>query len=501
MTPFLRTSPSDYINGEFLPIPGDALVSTNPANPGEIIWSGKPDATHVDAAVRAARAAFPAWSGLDRSERVEHLTSWQQVVRSNAERIADLICAENGKTIAEAKAEAGALASKVDITLEPDGSIQRVTDYEVRISDTRVGRCSFRPHGVVAVIGPFNFPAHLPNGHWIPALAMGDTIVFKPSEKTAAVGQLLAELWHEVGLPRGVFNLVQGAGDVAARLVDHDDLDAVMFTGSWPVGRKILETNLDRPGRLIALEMGGNNPAVVMDDAHLRQAVIECVRAGFATTGQRCTCTRRVIVHEPVANRFLDAFVKAAGTIRVGPGRSEPPVFCGPLINDAAVQSVLDFQQSIAARGGRILLEAHRPEGLEGHFITPGVVQVDRFQLDQDCEIFGPLVQVSIARDLDDAIEQANATRFGLAAAIFTTNQSSADRFVRECRAGCVNVNNGTAGASSKLPFGGLGASGNHRPAGAFSLDYCVHPVASLQEGSDEAAAPAGMEFDDAWLG
>jgi succinylglutamic semialdehyde dehydrogenase len=250
--------------------------------------------------------------------------------------------------------------------------------------------------------------------------------------------------------------------------------------------------------------MGGNNPAVVLDDAHLKQAVVECVRAGFATTGQRCTCTRRIIVHSTVADQFIHALVEAARRLTFGPPRSEPAVFMGPLINDASVTAALDFQNRLVSRGGKVLLEARRgDEG--GHFISPGIVEVGANSIapgdeDHDCEVFGPIVQVSRCADLDDAIRQANATQYGLAAAIFTADESNAQRFFDEVRAGCINWNTGTAGASSQLAFGGLGMSGNHRPAGAFSVDYCSYPVASMVESSDGAAVPAGMTFDDAWL-
>ncbi len=489
-------APADFIDGRRIAIPGDAILTRNPARPSEIVWSGSPNPAHVDLAVTAARKALPAWAALSREQRGAYLKKWKQATAANAERLARLLTRENGKTLAEARLEASALGGKVDITLDPEGALRRVTPESLTLSDTRTGRCLFRPHGVMAVIGPFNFPAHLPNGHWVPALLLGNTIVFKPSEKTAAVGQLLAELWEEVGLPPGVFNLVHGAAPVASALVNHDGLDGILFTGSWPVGRRILEANLDRPGRMIALEMGGNNPAVIMADCNLRQAVMECVRAAFATTGQRCTCTRRIIVADSIADRFIDAFAKTAANIRVGPGDAEPAPFCGPLISEAAVSAVLEFQQALLQRGGRIVLEARRPTELgEGHFITPGAVRVPRFEMEHDCEIFGPLVQISTAGDLDDALAQANATQFGLAASIFTADRSAAERFLVEAKAGCVNVNTGTAGASSKLPFGGLGRSGNHRPAGAFSVDYCAYPVAAMLERGDAGMEIAGVEY------
>jgi succinylglutamic semialdehyde dehydrogenase len=509
----LDRTPSNLLGNEWTPIEGDAIVSTNPARPARVIWSGAPRVDHVGQAVDAARRALPAWSAWTRERRFEALRSYADLCRARAEDIASLICDETGKALWDAKTEAGALAAKVDITLDQSetGGLRRVTGHEFELTDTRTGRSMFRPHGVMAVIGPFNFPAHLPNGHIVPALAMGNTIVLKPSDKTPAVGQLLASLLHEAltgaGAPEGVINLVQGGADVATALTTHDGIDGILFTGSWPVGRRILEANLDRPGRMIALEMGGNNPAVIMPDADLKQAVIECVRAAFISTGQRCTCTRRVIVHEAVADKVIAAICKSASNLVVGDPKAEHPVFMGPIISEQAREGVIKSQQTFAAQGGEVLLKStpmDHPEG--GWYLTPGVVRVDRFvprdsgDAGCDIEVFGPLLRVSVVGDLDEAIRQASATQFGLAASIFTQDGEAMERFLHEARAGCVNVNTGTAGASSKLPFGGLGHSGNHRPAGAFSLDYCAYPVASMVERGEGAAVPPGMVFEADWL-
>lgn len=500
LSPALAHAPSDFINGRWIELTGDSIVSTNPANPSEVLWRGGSRMSHVDDAVRAAREAFPAWAATSLEDRIAVLRRWQKVTTQHAETLARLITDEMGKTLAESLFEAKALAGKVDITLD-DYSIGRVSEYEVAVSATRAGLCKFKPHGVMAVVGPFNFPAHLANGHFVPALLMGNTIVFKPSEKTPAVGQMLAQMMEEAELPRGVFNLVQGAGDVAAKLVSHAEINGILFTGSWAVGRRILEANLDHPGRIIALEMGGNNPTVVMHDAHLKQAVLECVRASFATTGQRCTCTRRFLVQRGIADRFIRGFCKATSTLLVGPGRAAEPVFMGPLVSEQAVDAVLAFQRDLVKAGGKALLEASRIDTpSRGHFISPGVVEVERFTLDRDCEVFGPLAQIAVFDSLDEAIAQANATQYGLAASIFTTSDAAYEQFFRECRAGCINRNTGTAGASSKLPFGGLGHSGNNRPAGAYSVDYCAYPVANMIEKSDVAAVPEGVNWDDAWL-
>jgi succinylglutamic semialdehyde dehydrogenase len=471
------------------------IVSRDPARPSQEVWRGAPSPAEADLAVTAAREAFAAWSRLAPDARAEHLRAWASVVQRHAERIAQLICREMGKTLAEARQEAALLSDKVTVTLE-ERVRSRIAGYEVPGGPTRTNRCTWRPHGVMAVVGPFNFPAHLPNGHWVPALLAGNTVVFKPSERTPAVGALMGELMAEAGMPEGVFHVVQGRGDVAASLVAHPGIDGVLFTGSWPVGRRILEANLDRPGRMVALEMGGSNPAIVMDDADLRAAVIECVRCAFVTTGQRCTCTRRVIVHERVADQFIGALVEASRSITVGAGDADPAPFMGPLVSREAREAVLRFQADRAAAGARVLLEASAPAG-EGWFLTPGVVQVDAFELASDREVFGPLLQVATCRDLDDAIVQANATEFGLAASVFTASPDAVDQAMHGLRAGCINVNCGTAGASGKLPFGGLGRSGNLRPAGAGMIDACAYPVASMIESGGEFPIPAGMRVPD----
>lgn len=468
------------------------VVACDPAMPERVVWSGRPVHEHVEEAVAAARRALPAWSTAPLEERIACLRRWQEVSRRHVERMALRITEEMGKTLAESRLEAKALAEKVDITLDRI-SLSRVSDYDVAVSPTRTGHCRFRPHGVMAVIGPFNFPAHLANGHFVPALLMGNTVVLKPSERTPGTGQLLAELIDQIGLPAGVFNVIQGGAETARRLATHDGVDGILFTGSWPVGRRILEANLDRPGRIIALEMGGNNPAVVMPSAHLRQAVIECARSAFATTGQRCTCTRRVILHRAIADAFIERLVSIARELRFGPGLSPEPCFAGPLVSAGAAQAVIEFQRRLVTDcGGEVLLESRRMDH-PGHFVTAGIVRVPRFSLARDEEIFGPLLQISVVDDLEDAIAQASATRFGLAAAIFTSEDAEWTAFERRVRAGCINRNTGTAGASSKLPFGGLGLSGNHRPAAAFSVDYCAMPVASMVETGADAALPPGM--------
>jgi succinylglutamic semialdehyde dehydrogenase len=509
----LQRGPADLIGGRWVELPGDRIKSVNPAKPAEIIWQASSRLEHVDQAVQAARDAQGPWARWGRERRFAVLRRYAEICRARQADMASLIADETGKVMWDATGEAAALAAKVDITLDATehGALRRVTDFEIPLADSRVGRTWFRPHGVMVVIAPYNFPAHLANGHIVPALAMGNTVVLKPSNKSAAVGQLMAEFHDqaltEAGVPPGVLNLVQGTTDVAKALMNHTQIDGILFTGSWPVGRRILEANLDYPGRIIALELGGNNPALVLPDCDLRQAVIECARSAFVTTGQRCTCTRRVIVHRDIADRFIPALCKVASNLIVGDPRAQHPVFMGPIISDEARREVLDAQRAFAAAGAEVLVESTPLDSPgKGYFLSPGVVRVDRFTPEAegpagcDCEVFGPLLRVTVADSLDDAITQANATQFGLAASIFTRDRAAAARFLDEAKAGCVNLNTGTAGASSKLPFGGLGHSGNHRPAGSFSLDYCAYPVAGMLESGDAAPVPVGMRVEDGWL-
>lgn len=502
---------ANLIAGQWRPIPGDSLVSTMPASPESVVWGGCPSVGAVHEAISAARAALPAWSSTALEQRVAVLRRFQEIAKSRAPELGALISAETGKAVWESQGEANLVGAKVDITLEGGewSGRHRVTDFEFGLNDTKRARCHFRPHGVMAVVGPFNFPAHLPNGHIVPALLTGNTVVLKPSDKAPAVGQMLVEMLHEAlegeGAPAGVVNLVHGAVHESVALCTSPDVDGVLFTGSWGAGRAITEANLDQPGKIIALEMGGNNPAIVMPDADLYQAVVEITRCAFNTTGQRCTSTRRLIVHREVADRVVPALIKAASNLLIGEPDAPEPVFMGPIISEDALDSVLRFQERVANAGGRVLMESTRVPDRAGWFITPGIVEVDAFTLSADdagCdeEVFGPLLRVSVVESFDEALAQANATRYGLSASLFSADKALQARFLSECRAGCRNINCGTAGASSKLPFGGLGLSGNHRPAGAFSLDYTAYPVASMIETGDACLIPSGMRVERDWV-
>lgn len=511
------TPPANLIAAERRELSGDRIVSLNPARPALRVWAASPRQDDVKHAVTAARDALPEWRRTPLDDRIAVLNTFADIAKKSAPELTELIMQETGKARWDSAAEANLIATKVAVTIDStlNAGLARVTGFSLDLGSGKSGTALFKPHGVFAVIGPFNFPAHLPNGHIIPALMMGNTVVFKPSDKAPAVGQFLAERFREAlaahDAPQGAVNLVHGDAPVAQELVAHPDIDGVLFTGSWPVGKAILQANLDTPGKLIALEMGGNNAAVVMPDADLKRAAIECARAAFVTTGQRCTCTRRLLVHEDIAPKLVPLITKVAAGMIVGDpaGEAGNDVFNGPIISAKSRADVLDFQRSVLNQNAQPILEATAPEHPEdGYYVTPGIAQVERFEITEDpthpgrdTEVFGPFLRVATIASLDDAIQQTNATRYGLAASIFTADDDAAHRFLDEARAGCVNINTGTAGASGKLPFGGLGLSGNHRPAGSFSPDYCAYPVASMREPADAPPpVPAGTHWNDDWL-
>ncbi len=467
-----------YVDGRWTDASGEPFESTSPSS-GEVVWTGRA-ATDGDVAeaVSSARQAFELWSKLPQADRTEVVRAFRDLVRTRVDEIAEAISEETGKPRWEARTEAAALASKVDISIEAqtERSGTRTTEMGVGRSVVR-----HRPHGVLAVFGPYNFPMHLPNGHIVPALLAGNTIVFKPSELTPHSAAIYAELWSTAGLPNGVMNLVQGGRDTGAALAGHVDIDGILFTGSARTG-KIIHSQLGgRPDVMLALEMGGNNPLIITEVEDVPAAVFHAVQSAFLSSGQRCTCARRLLVPESEwGDAFLSEMVDAVRAIRVGPPDADPEPFMGPVISARAAQDLLDAQAALLEAGAVALLEMERlPDGAA--FLSPGVVDVTEVADLPDEEYFGPLLTVLRYDSLDDAIGTANATRFGLSAGIFTDDMADYERFLNDSRAGIINLNRPLTGASSSAPFGGTGDSGNHRPAAYYAADYVAYPVASLE--------------------
>ena len=402
---------------------------------------------------------------------------YQAALKARAPEIANAISRETGKALWETTTELAAMQGKVDISIRAYD--ERTGERE---TSTGFGRAVLRhrPHGVAAVLGPFNFPGHLPNGHIVPALLAGDTVVFKPSEEAPLTGQLMAECFAEADLPEGVVNIVQGGRDVGAALLDQP-IDALMFTGSGAAGAHFRRKFADDPHVILALELGGNNPLVVWDVADVEAVAGIVAMSAFVTTGQRCSCARRLIVPEGKAGDDIIAAVDAiAGRLTYAPWDSTPEPFGGPLISVRAAQQARAALQGRIDAGAGVIRPSKRIEGLSDAFAAPAIIDVTGVNV-PDEEIFAPFLQVTRVGTFDDAIKAANTTRYGLSAGLVSDDPRNWDRFIQRIRAGVVNFNRPTTGAAGDMPFGGLGASGNHRPSAYYAADYCAYPVASFE--------------------
>ncbi len=468
----------------------EILRSRSPADPrDELGRFPVSDAAALDAAVARARRAFPAWRDAGFDARAGVLRRFRDLAQAGGEELARLVAREMGKALWDARGEAALVPAKVDATLE-DG-MRRVAPLDAG----KGARTSVHPRGVLAVLGPFNFPAHLPNGHIVPALATGNAVVLKPSDQTPAVAEWLRALWRRAGLPEGLLEIAHGGAETGRALALHPDVDGVLFTGSWAVGRALSSATLDQPGKILALEMGGSNPLLVLDDADLELAVAEAAVSICATTGQRCSCARRLFVHRAVIDEFTERLVRVLHGVRVGPPL-EPGVFMGPLVSVQARDALARWRALAREAGGERLLELD--PGLPSPFVGPGIVRyADTVQSHpaQREEIFGPEAALYAVSDLEHAIAAANDSEYGLVASVFTRDRARFERCVGRIATGLLNWNRGTIGASGRLPFGGLRRSGNDRPAGVFSTLYCTFHQAHLEgaEPLDPAALPPGM--------
>ncbi|MCZ6782251.1 MAG: aldehyde dehydrogenase family protein [Proteobacteria bacterium] len=466
------------------------LHSVSPSNPGDEIGRfAVADAAAVDAAVSRAAEAFPSWRDAGSECRAGLLRRFRDLAAGRTEELARLIAREVGKAIWESRSEAGLLAAKVDLSLA-DG---------MRSVQTLVAgpgaRATFHPRGVLAVLGPFNFPAHLPNGHIVPALATGNTVVFKPSELAPAVGDWMMRLWREAGLPEGVLQIVQGAAQTGRDLAAHPRVDGILFTGSWSTGRALRAATVDEPQKILALEMGGKNAIAVLADADLDLAVSETALSVCATTGQRCSCASRIFVEHSVFEPFAEKLTAVLRGVAIGDPMRED-VFMGPLVSETAYEKVARYRALAGEAGGERLLQV-QPE-LPVPFVGPGLVrfasaeQTHPYQRD---EIFGPEAALYPVDDLDHAIAAVNDSDYGLVASVMTRDRARYEHAVGRVRTGLLHWNRGTIGASGKLPFGGRGRSGNDRPAGISASVYCTVPQAHLESdaGFDPDALPPGM--------
>jgi succinylglutamic semialdehyde dehydrogenase len=483
-----------YIDGRWRGGRGAAFASLAPHDQ-RAIWRGHAaEGADIDEAFAAARAAFPDWADRPFDDRASLMRGFAAALKEAAEALARVVAEETGKPLWEARTEIAAMIGKIEISIranrERSGEHEQATDFGRHV-------LRHRPHGVVAVFGPYNFPGHLPNGHIVPALLAGNCVLFKPSELTPATAEMTMRLWERAGLPPGVLQLLQGERATGEAIAAHAQLDGLYFTGSQRTGSLLHRQFAGDSGRILALELGGNNPLVVCEVADLDAAVLDTVQSAFLTTGQRCTCARRLFIPRGRwGDGFVERLVAVASALRIDRWDAEPVPYMGPLISVRAADQLLAAQQQLLDAGARALLPMQRL-ALGPAFVSPAIVDVSALADVADEEHFGPLLQLYRYDTLDEAIAGANRTRYGLSAGFIGEDAAEYERFRLRIRAGIVNWNRPTTGASGAYPFGGIGASGNHRPSAYYAADYCAYPVASSEATQPQrpGALPPGVSL------
>ncbi len=483
-----------FIDGEWVAGTGHAFASRNPGT-GATVWEGNSaSAEDVDRAVMSARRAFALWSAVSLDERVAVVRRFAALINERKETIAEAIGRETGKPLWEARTEVASMAAKVDISVQSYN--ERTGERRAAMADgTAVLR--HRPHGVVAVFGPYNFPGHLPNGHIVPALIAGNAVVFKPSELAPGVARATVEVWRDAGLPAGVLNLMQGEKDTGVALANHRQIDGLFFTGSSDTGTLLHKQFGGRPEIVLALEMGGNNPLVVAPVADLDAAVHHTIQSAFLSAGQRCTCARRIFVpNDAFGDQFLARLVEVSSRIAVGEYNADPQPYMGAVISARAAARLVEAQSRLIADGAKPLLKMEQRDPKLG-FVSPAILDVTNVSNLPDEEHFGPLAQIVRYGSFDEAISGANDTEFGLSAGLLADDEALWTHFQRAIRAGIVNWNRPTNGASSAAPFGGTGRSGNNRPSAYYAADYCAYPMASVESAQLQmpASVSPGLHF------
>jgi succinylglutamic semialdehyde dehydrogenase len=463
------------------------IISINPAT-GEKIWSGEPG----DAAgeVAAARAAFPEWAGHSTSYRMEALRRFANVVRKKEKHFAALISRETGKPFWETQTEVASVINKVEISI--NAYAERTSKRTIEAAMGSKVSVRHKPHGVLAVLGPYNFPAHLPNGHIVPALIAGNAIVFKPSEKTPATGEFLVQCYRDAGIPEGAIRLLIGGPDEGRALASQPDIDGLLFTGSARAGQALHKQFADTPQKILALELGGNNPLVIWHAKDIEAAATIAVQSAFLSSGQRCTAARRLIVEDGKEKPLIDAIAKMIDRIIVDEPFADPQPFMGPVIDNDTAHHLQEQWMGLMMKGGKPIRRLDRPYD-DRPYLTPALIDVTDAKDVPDEEIFGPVLQVIRVKDFDAAIAEANNTRFGLAASLVGGTPEQFEKFWGHTKAGVINWNKPTNGAPSTAPFGGVGLSGNHRPSAFYAADYCAYPVTSVQANSARGGIETGL--------
>ena len=466
------------------------LISTEPAT-GATLWRGP--VSDVAAEVEIARGAWAEWAARPLAVRAELLGRFANVVRGRAETLADTISRETGKPLWESRTEVESVIAKVEISIKAHGDRTAQRRFEGAMGARTALR--HKPHGVLAVLGPYNFPMHLPNGHIVPALLAGNAVVFKPSEKTPLCGIKLVDCFHAAGIPAEVVRLVIGGPQEGKALAADAGIDGLLFTGSAQTGIALNRQFAGMPDKILALEMGGNNPIIVWDAPDPYTAAVLIAQSAFTSAGQRCTAARRLIVRNGAHEELIDQLKRLMARLIVGEPHSLPAPFMGPVIDNEAADGLQESFLALLMRGGRPIVQMERPIE-ERPFLSPSLIDVTEVKDRPDIELFGPLLQMVRVPDFDAALIEANSTRYGLSASLIGGSPQLYDKFWANSRAGIVNWNKPTNGASSSAPFGGIGLSGNHRPSAYYAADYCAYPVVSSEDENPRASIGIGLRQD-----
>ncbi len=492
-----------YINGEWVPGTDADFESINPAT-GEILGTfPQGTATEVDAAVSAAADAWDAWRDLSYIDRAEYLWEIYHELRDRHQELGEIVTKECGKEISEGKADVTEAWHMVEWAAgnarHPHGDI---VPSEVAAKDAYMRR---KPRGVVGCITPWNFPVAIPFWHMAVTLVEGNTVVWKPAEQTPWCGQIIAEMFHDTGIPDGVFNLIQGFGEAGAEIVDHDRIDTILFTGSAEVGHKIAGQIGSEPGKNVSCEMGGKNAVIITDRADLDIAVHAAIMSSFKTTGQRCVSSERLIVHTDVYDEFKERFCELAAAVAVGDPLDDD-TFMGPVVDESQIEKFNKYNDLARKEGATVLVDradldaAAIPTGHEeGYWLGPFVYEIE-YDPDLRClkeEVFGPHVALlEYEGGVDRAIEIHNDVPYGLAGAIISEDYRQINRYRDHGEVGLAYANLPCIGAEVQLPFGGVKKSGQGAPHAREVIEAVTERTAWTLNNDKDIQMAQGLSAD-----
>jgi succinylglutamic semialdehyde dehydrogenase len=479
-----------FVNGQWSRshVTGEWKVKS-PANHDWVLPELSYDNDEVEKAVDAAKNAWPLWRSLSMDERLNYLKNFAAELDKRKDTLGRIIAIETGKPFDEALAEAGLLSAKINVTIQY--GLELVKSQVIEVDAKTRGEIHFKAKGILLIIGPFNFPVHLSHGHIAPALLMGNVCILKPSEKTPYSAQVYMEAAEAAGIPKGVLQLIHGPGDMATRLVRHTEINGVIATCSYEVGAKIQKTLAESPEKIVALEMGGKNAALIWENSNIDELSDALIRSCFLTTGQRCTALSRVYVQQGILGDLVQSFHQKAKELVVShPFAENPKPFMGPLISEQALEKYLRYSGIAASEGAESVM---RPKTLQGttrlgeqlpigNYVSPSIQIVKEFNPKsnyQNHEIFGPDVFFCPINSLEEGVRAVNSSYYGLVASVFCPKEKFSD-IAEQLEVGLVYHNRPTVGASARLPFGGWKRSGNHRPAGLFAIYACTQAQARV---------------------